>query len=171
MKKDVDSLYWSNPIDLSTGVIHDFDECVYGSMSPTTNNKIHMVYQADENIGCAVTDQANWSDNRIYYTYVLKSEIGSEVFGINDNENAVSMNIYPNPSNDYTYIDLNLTKTSNVTVTVTNMVGQQMISKDFGKLASGNRNLAIAVSQLNPGVYFFTIQAGNERITKKIIVE
>jgi hypothetical protein len=167
-KKDVGSVGWSTPIDLTSKTIHDYDECVYGSMSPTTNTNLHIVYQADETVGSAVTAVANWGNNNIYYINLTKSDL---VVGNSENDNAINMNIYPNPSKDYTYIDLNLTKASNVNVTITNLVGQQVINKNFGQLGSGNRNLAIAVSQLNSGIYFFTVQAGNERITKKIVVE
>ncbi len=171
MKKDLTASTWSDPSDLTGSVIHDFDECVFGSMSYTSDDKIHMVYQADDTPGLAVRGDATpYGDNSIYYVGVPKNEVGTAI-GMKENENALSMNIYPNPSKDFTYLDLNIAKASNVTVTVTNLVGQQVIQKNFGQLSSGNRNLAIAVSQLNSGIYFFTVQAGNERITKKIIVE
>ncbi|OPZ95709.1 MAG: hypothetical protein BWY70_01933 [Bacteroidetes bacterium ADurb.Bin408] len=81
------------------------------------------------------------------------------------------MNIYPNPADEYSYIDINLTKSSKVNLTVTNLVGQTVFTKTYGNLASGNQKLVVNVSNLNSGIYFFTIQAGNERLTKKIIVE
>jgi len=130
-----------------------------------------MVYQADDTPGLAVRGDATaYNTNNIYYVNCLKTDIGP--VGIKENKTSnVNMSIYPNPSTDYTNIDLNLTKSANVSLTVTNMVGQQVISKDFGQFANGSHNLAIAVSQLTKGIYFFTIQAGNDRVTKKIVVE
>ena len=171
-KKSFTAGQWSTATDLTASVIHDYDECVFGSMSYTSDTKIHMIYQADDTPGLAVRGDATpYGDNSIYYVNILKTDIGASDIGIKENKNTVSMNIYPNPSTDYTNIDLNLTKSSNVSVSVTNLVGQQVINKNFGQFTSGNHNLAIAVSQLNKGIYFFTVQAGNERITKKIVVE
>jgi len=81
------------------------------------------------------------------------------------------MSIYPNPTSDYAYIDLNLAKSSVVSVIVTDLVGQQVMNKTMGQLSSGSHNLPIAVSSLKSGIYFFTVQAGNNKVTKKIVIE
>jgi len=169
-KLAVDSVNWANPIDLTGNVIHAYDECIFGSMSYTTNNKIHMVYQADPVPGLAVRgDKTPYDDNQIFYVNIDKSDIGA---GIHENQNnAVSMSIYPNPTSDYAYIDLNLAKSSVVSVIVTDLVGQQVMNKTMGQLSSGSHNLPIAVSSLKSGIYFFTVQAGNNKVTKKIVIE
>ncbi len=170
IKKDNGSSTWSTATDLTGNVFHDYDECVFGSMSYTTNNNIHIVYQADETPGLAVRGDATaYGDNFIYYVNIPKSEIG--LSGVKENQNPVNMNIYPNPSSDYTYIDLDLTKASNVNVTVTNLVGQQVMYKALGQLSSGSHNLAFAVSTLKSGIYFFTVEAGANKVTKKIVIE
>ena len=169
-KKPISSGTWTDPGDVTGSVIHDYDECVFGSMSYTSDANIHMIFQADDTPGLAVRgDETPYGDNIIYYVRIPKDEIGPAI-GIKENTKTFNMNIYPNPSRDYTHIDLNLAKTSDVIVTVTNLVGQKVISKSFGKFISGNHKLAIEVDQLNSGIYFFTVQAGNERITKKIVV-
>lgn len=45
---------WSVPIDLTSDVSHDFDECVYPSMARNVDNKVHLVYQRDFEPGLAV---------------------------------------------------------------------------------------------------------------------
>ena len=160
---------WSVPTDITANALHDYDECIFGSMSYTSDTRIHLVYQADEIPGLAVRgDLTAYADNYIYYANITKSEI---IVGVDEKENSVSMNIYPNPSSDYTYIDLDLTKASNVNVTVTNLVGQQVMYKALGQLSSGSHNLAFAVSTLKSGIYFFTVEAGANKVTKKIVIE
>ncbi|MEI6854271.1 MAG: T9SS type A sorting domain-containing protein, partial [Bacteroidota bacterium] len=150
MKKALSGASWTTPDDLTGNVVHDFDECVFGSMSYTSNNSVHIVYQADDTPGLAVRGDATpYGDNTIYYVGVPKSDIGA--VGINENDNAVSMNIYPNPTSDFANIDLNLTKTSNVIVKVINLVGQEVMQKSFGQMSNGNHTLAIAVNQLTSG--------------------
>jgi hypothetical protein len=108
------------------------------------------------------------------HTFIKGLEfIASEFVGISENENASisSLNVYPNPTSDFANIDLNLTKTSNVTVKVINLVGQSVITKNFGQMGNGNHTLSVAVNQLTSGIYFFTVEAGSQRITKKIIVD
>jgi hypothetical protein len=93
-------------------------------------------------------------------------------FGINDitlSSDNVSVN--PNPAKDFVNIKLNLTKAANVKITVYNLLGSEVLSKSYGKLISGDSKLTLNTSDLNSGIYFFTVQAGSDRITKKIIVE
>ncbi|MCK9612117.1 MAG: T9SS type A sorting domain-containing protein [Bacteroidales bacterium] len=163
---------WSDATDINAGFLHDFDECVFGSMSFTMDDKLHIVYQADVIVGLAVRgDETAYGDNYIYYTNLMKTDVGTAI-GVKENiSNNINMNIYPNPSSDYTNINLNLEKSSDVKVTVTNLVGQEVISKTYGKLINGNHTLSMNIKSLNSGIYFFTVEAANERITKKIIVE
>lgn len=153
--------------DLTADIIHDYDECIFGSMSQTSNDKIHIIYQADDTPGLAVRgDETAYGDNLIYYVAVDKIETG-----VNENEAAANMNIYPNPTSEYSYIDLNLQKASKVNVTITNLVGQEVFNKEFGQLSAGNHMLTVNVNNLNSGIYFYTVQSGNERITKKVIIK
>lgn len=153
--------------DLTGDIIHDYDECVFGSMSQTSNDKIHIVYQADDTPGLAVRgDETAYGDNFMYYIAVDKIPTG-----VNENEASANMNIYPNPTSEYSYINLNLEKASKVNVSITNLVGQEVFNKEFGQLSAGNHMLTVNVNNLNSGIYFFTVQSGNERITKKVIIK
>jgi len=162
---------WCDGTDLTADVVHDYDECMFGSLSYTSNEKLHIVYQADENVGTAAnTTGATYGTNNIYYTSILKTDVCSDV-SVKENENAISMNIYPNPTSEFSYIDLNLKKASNVSVSISNIVGQEVFNKEFGQLSAGNHMLTVNVNNLNSGIYFYTVQSGNERITKKVIIK
>ena len=85
-------------------------------------------------------------------------------------KDANSLNIYPNPTADLTNIAFNLSKPSAVTLTVRDITGKEVMSQNFGMLANGQQMIAVNVANLSNGIYFTTLQIGDEIITKKITV-
>lgn len=163
---------WSDPTLMTYSIIHEYDECVFGSISHRNDNYLHIVYQADDQPGLAVRgDEHPYGDNNIYYIKILKTDVGQPI-GISETNRKINgVEIYPNPSSDYSYISLDLAIASKVKINVSNMVGQQVMSKDFGQLVSGTHTLVMNVNNLQAGIYFFTVNAGNDIITKKILVQ
>ena len=59
---------WTEPLLMTPGVDHDFDECMYASVARLVDNQIHMVYQRDFEPGLGVNgDEDPVSDNDIIY--------------------------------------------------------------------------------------------------------
>lgn len=83
---------------------------------------------------------------------------------------SVSQN-YPNPANETTNIRINLIQTSNVVISVHNLTGQTLKEIDFGSLNNGAHELTIPTKDLTEGLYFYTVKAGKDEITKKMIVQ
>jgi hypothetical protein len=81
----------------------------------------------------------------------------------------VSQN-YPNPSKDATSINVSLDKASDVTITVANVIGQVMSNSTFNGVAVGTHKFDINTNALESGVYFYTVKAGNNTITKKMTI-
>ncbi|MCF6170142.1 MAG: T9SS type A sorting domain-containing protein [Bacteroidales bacterium] len=82
----------------------------------------------------------------------------------------VSGNV-PNPFREETTIQLELYKSENVSVTVYSITGRQLFVKDFGRLEEGSQQLVLRLKDFSPGVYFYTVTAGQNRVTKKMVVE
>lgn len=99
---------------------------------------------------------------------ILTSEVGVE-------ENVASaintIEMYPNPATTYTNINLNLNRNENVQVTVTNILGQQVYSKNYGMTFAGNSQLVLNTSSLDGGIYFVTVTAGQTKLASKLIVQ
>jgi hypothetical protein len=95
--------------------------------------------------------------------------------GVNENEtSAVSVNsvsIYPNPMSDKANINLSIDKAAEVQISVSNLLGSDVYHKNYGKLIAGEHRLTLNTNSLNSGIYFVSVQAGSERVTKKIVVE
>jgi len=82
---------------------------------------------------------------------------------------SVSQN-YPNPVSDATQIVVSLTKTTKVSVDIYNLVGQKVAGIAPQTLTAGDHTMTLNAGQLKPGVYTYTVSAGNERISRKMTV-
>ncbi len=82
------------------------------------------------------------------------------------------MTIFPNPAKDFTTLYFSLNNSTELTLTVTNIVGQIVETKNFGVLQAGDHSLKYEVSNLKAGIYFFTVTDSNSRfVRKKIVVQ
>lgn len=82
-----------------------------------------------------------------------------------------TLNTYPNPAISQTTILLNLAETSTkVKVSLTNTEGQQVWSKNYNKLAAGEHQIDVNLQKVASGQYFCTVEVGEERMTKPLVV-
>jgi hypothetical protein len=154
-------------VDLNSDVSHLYDECVFGSLA-VHNNILHAIYQADNEPGLSVRGDLDtpYSDNNIYYM-TWESSVGIH----ENNQLTNNVKVYPNPSSDYSYVDLSLSQTQNVDLVITNMMGQQVFGHAYGNLSAGNYTFVVESGKFSSGVYFYTMKAGNNSVTNKMIVE
>jgi hypothetical protein len=75
---------------------------------------------------------------------------------------------YPSPANDNVNVSFTLGNSADVTVSLTNEIGQVVNTQNFGNVASGIATLN--TSTLPAGVYFYTVNANGERSTGKVLV-
>lgn len=125
-----------------------------------TDYKIHSVitsFTADENV------QVNFTYlDGVIYSFVGVNNTKNDLFEVTGN--------YPNPFSGNTSFDLSLTKSSDVKVTVTNLLGQ-VISSEVSSLSAGKHTLNINAEGLSSGIYMFTVNAGGFEVTNKMIVK
>ncbi|MDG1476439.1 MAG: T9SS type A sorting domain-containing protein [Vicingaceae bacterium] len=84
---------------------------------------------------------------------------------VEEQNNALKFNIFPNPSNGVFNINLSSNEANNVNLTVKNVVGQTVLTETVN--VSGNTNHQISLTDYSKGIYFLTVN--NE--TVKLIVE
>lgn len=82
----------------------------------------------------------------------------------------VSQN-YPNPFNGQTYVNVSLSEGAELSLEVYTLTGQMVSSNQYGYTPQGTRTLSIDGSNLASGVYFYTVTAGDNKVTHKMIVE
>ncbi len=165
---------WGEFHDVQVGnIFHIYDECIYPLLAQNTNNyKYHLLYQADNIPGLFLDEDHDAVTNREIYN-VLDS---SPLIGISENTNKTVGNInvstcYPNPASGLTTIQVELFREMNVSMEITNLTGQKVMEIPAKAMQAGSHTLTLDASALGSGVYFYTVKAGNESVTKKLIVE
>jgi hypothetical protein len=164
--------WWGPHTDLTADLVHIFDECVFPSMSHTSDDYLYMVYQFDEEPGMALRgDEDDHTENTISFMKIPKEDL---ISGIADKPAITEVDVaqnQPNPFSTTSTVFVNLREASELSMEVTNMMGQVVYRVDAGKATAGLNKLSIDGSQLSNGVYFYTVRAGEAKVTKKMIVE
>ena len=83
-------------------------------------------------------------------------------------DNITSVNEYPNPAADQATIAFKLAAPSDVTITISDMMGQVLSTQNV--TGTSNGKAVINTSVLPTGVYFYTFSANGERKTGRIVV-
>jgi len=97
----------------------------------------------------------------------------SAALGINDElASSINFNVAPNPFNTSTDLSFELTKTSEVNITVIDILGRNMGTLLKGNTNAGNHivNLDRNALGLNNGIFFVKVEIGNQSFVKKIMV-
>ncbi len=112
----------------------------------------------------------------VQYKYIQDfsfTDIGFWLVGIDEKGKqelpSVSQN-YPNPFSQTSTIEVNLTEAANLSLKVSNILGQEVMNIQRGLVAAGSYNFTIDGTDLQKGVYFYTVKANNSEVTKKMIV-
>jgi len=102
--------------------------------------------------------------------FLLTSDAGfSGIESSVNNGLSVSQNM-PNPFSGNSTINYSLNEKSDVSFEVFNVTGSKVMELNEGVKTAGNHSIQIDASTLNAGVYYYSVIAGDKRITKKMIV-
>ncbi len=73
---------------------------------------------------------------------------------------------YPNPAKGLTYVDVEFSS-SEAEIVLSNILGEVISSQKV----SSSGTYVIDVTDIPEGVYFYTLEAGNDKITRKLTVK
>ncbi|HEY9084140.1 MAG TPA: T9SS type A sorting domain-containing protein [Vicingaceae bacterium] len=93
--------------------------------------------------------------------------------GINDKEfyNDMQLSAFPNPANNQATISFRLNKEmSNITIKMIDLAGKEVLNINKGTLAAGLYNETVDATNLEAGIYFYSIIANGTRFTKKLTI-
>lgn len=165
---------WGDFLDLQgDNIFHLFDECIYPVFAPKPNDDgtFHLIYNADNFPGIfAFADDHDPVINRIIHlksTYLVDvNEVQQPATGTL----SVSQN-YPNPASGVTHLTVDLQQPATTSVEVFNLTGQKVSATSPQNLSAGSHSISLDISGLNTGIYFYTVTAGSERISRKMMVD
>ncbi len=168
--------------DLQEGeLFHIFDECIYGQFAPNNvagTEYFDFVYNADDKPGIYIDytldptgEQTEPSTNRYIHNLIPKLLVGIDDINLENNPSLQVSNCYPNPTHGTTTLTVSLSDAGSVALEIFNLTGQKVMEIPAAKMAKGVNTITFDASALNSGVYFYTVTAGTESISKKMIVE
>lgn len=85
------------------------------------------------------------------------------------NEN-LSINIYPNPANDYINIYLKSSEKGNVNIELISVDGKIIMNNISENILSEEQTIELKLDNILPGIYFVKVQSNSNIYLKKIIV-
>ncbi len=116
-----------------------------------------------------------YCDNNAPMIRLLVSKNPAALASINSVENTSSFNFtaYPNPAQNETTIEYTLNnKGGNVVITVTDIMGREVVRMDQGKKAANSSSrITLNTQNLNNGTYFYTLSVNGEKETKKLVIK
>jgi len=147
--------------------VHSFTEFYYGvsGSSPglnTPSGAVSLIYYPT---------MTNPTTNENFYTTAtpMVRLIVNTPLSVSELDNNTSFSVYPNPSTGDFNINLTSQNAEMLTLTVNNIVGQTVMTKQVR--VAGQTNETISLAGFDKGVYFLTIDNNKEKQTVKLIVE
>ncbi|MBK7630611.1 MAG: T9SS type A sorting domain-containing protein [Ignavibacteriales bacterium] len=100
-------------------------------------------------------------------TYAYSDEVNVDVSG--PAQYSLEQN-YPNPFNPSTLIKYSVAQDGFVNVSIFNLLGEKVATLVNSNMKAGSYELNFNASQLSSGVYFYSIEAGNFKAVKKMML-
>lgn len=177
--KDVDGTWYADEsgINLAEDFVHEYEEqypCVAANHG--YNGSFWVMYSGDENQGLYldISDSHPSSNGGVLTeNYQYACLIRPETFGINEQEAVnpmTSTRVYPNPTTDVLNIEVNASQASEMSISVYNIMGQNVMNKTVN-INTGINRPSISTAELNSGIYFVTVKANGFENTMKFIVK
>lgn len=174
---------WANPLNVTN---LNEKEVAFPSIARDVDEYVHFQFQSDDIPGTNLQNNVESIGNHP----VIENEICyialpvSQVIAASLDDAALSVNNIaqskvfvvgqnqPNPFEGSTDVTIYLSNPSILNVTITNIAGKTIKSYSTAELNSGNHIITIDGSEIQAGVYFYTMSASNgETVTKKMIVK
>ena len=117
------------------------------------------------------------SNNYAYHADVARYNLAmlaeyaelADGLGIEEQENVVSMQVYPNPVSEKAVVRYQLTEASPVAITITDMMGRVLLRQDVSSQASGIYLEEVDLARFPAGVYLYQLQTTKGVETVKLV--
>lgn len=97
-------------------------------------------------------------------------KVSAQGVGLKNSDVITINNIYPNPTKGATTVVFNLKQSANVSMSVLNLLGQEVAGSNAGNLAAGSNTIALDLTGLKAGVYFVNVTIDGATSTEKLTV-
>jgi hypothetical protein len=90
--------------------------------------------------------------------------------GVHETDIASNIGLYPNPAVNNFTVAFELESKKDITMEITNVIGQVLWSKNYGTLGSGSYSYKIDTHELPSGIYQLHIKSNEGTVTRKVSV-
>lgn len=94
----------------------------------------------------------------------------SHVVGIKENLSASQVSLYPNPAHGLANVRVNIPVSGEGSIALYNSLGQMVRTFYSGSVNAGEASYVLDLNGIAPGMYFLKLQAGEERVTRKLVI-
>ena len=104
--------------------------------------------------------------------YIDDINISGTSSGIDEFENSINFNVYPNPLEENSLITFSLIEKQKVGLKIFDVLGREVSNLYSGDLNAGEHQYAVSEKlSLGAGIYFIQLNVGSHSFTKKLIVK
>jgi hypothetical protein len=121
----------------------------------------------DNSIGLPLDSGFLFTTPRIIKSFCQQSDVPR----YKNEQNFTDMRIYPNPASKSMTAEFVLTKDETIDVELRDVLGRKVQSFTHSQHQAGKRTITLDVSNLPTGKYILRIQAGQQTISRSIVVE
>ncbi len=82
-----------------------------------------------------------------------------------------NIKLYPNPANNQTNILFNINKTTEISISLTDMMGKEILQIPAQTFLNGNHNVLINCQNFSAGMYFCTLISNGNTETIPLIIK
>ena len=169
MRQSPNGMWWSAYDHLTDDLIHIFDECIWPSISTTSDDDyLYLLWQSDNEPGIA--ERFSYHSHVENFMQLMKIEkLLVEVEEEPDLTFEVSQN-FPNPFENKTIISIQLHSAANLEINIFDVLGKKVYENHY-VAGPGVEKIEFDADEFDSGIYFYTVINDEHKITKKMIVE
>jgi immune inhibitor A len=109
--------------------------------------------------------------------YIDDVTVENTVTGVGSEDNSIDLPIefslfqnYPNPFNPSTTIKFSLAESEFVNIIVYDLLGKEVVNLVSGQVEKGKHQIVWNAKNFSSGIYFYTIEAGTYKQTRKLVL-
>lgn len=152
----------STGTNMNTMYNYNFGDSQFGF----TANPVHTYGSPGTYMVCLVIYDSAWCQSNFCDTVIVQN-----TQGISDQPGSVKdVFIFPNPAQSQAGITFSLSQSTDLTVTVLDLSGKEVMLVAKGNHAAGKHQFDLSCGSLESGLYMIRIREGNNTLTKKLSV-
>lgn len=162
--------YWHDFVDLNADPSYTFDDCVFPTVAPFSDDYCYLMFQKDEDPGLFFYPEWPPTDNHQIFIKIKKSELLTGIDPISPSSINHVRN-FPNPASGITRFEFENKDPGIMHIVVHNLLGQLVLKTPENRISAGSQSLSLDISGLIRGIYCYSVWLDGQKVSGKMIVD